>query len=816
VVLTFSAAALAPGQTPGTGTGTGAGTAATPGRATAAPAPPVPLAQFVAADDLAALVEFAGLDAHGDAWRGTAAYKILNTTSTGPMLESLLAQVLDQMESAPSPARLTGAEKVAIVEHVLRHGLVFAIQRKPGATDDAGERGVLVLRNAATKDARPVFGKLVGQAMGPRGKPASQVKGARKTVLVTPADGGTPWVWWTEKEDLVIAPSAASVDTILAALDGKAKTAVDHALRKELASREGAFQPVGLAFVDFQSLPPSTPGLPESARSAGLDQVRSLDFRWGLENAAMMSVLRLQAPGPRQGLLALVDQPTFTATSLPPLPASTLSFTALSVQPLSVLDALVAGSRSSPQLADAIAAVQRRVQEKTRRRFREDVLGQLGPKLVVFNTPPKATAARGPLAALGGLGLQVPRGAMAIEVKDPAFFGKVLDELIIFANQEMDTQLPALAPIFAAPPEKAADPNRPAPKKKGTSPNPNVPRFQLLSPQAPKLYLLRLPPALGALTNLNLTVALGKNHLVIATAADLARETLALEGKTDGRWIPAGDLAETFGRLPQGLTMLQVSDTSTTLPESLANLPATMATLNTALAAAASGRAVPGLPGLANLPAGAPGGGGGAAPIPGAFVDGGGGSGPSSGSSGRGDSTSGGGLSSDVSSGGSGSSSSSSGPSSGSSSGGDPGSGAPGGPAGARAPGAIVLDPAKAPKADEIRPLLFPGASALSVAGPEIRFESRTAFPNLVSWNSGLAAGLLAPAIQSAREAARRAQPQPPGAAATAPGATPAPTAPGAAPAPAAAPGAPPGVAPRNYGAAPIPGRGRGRVDDNP
>lgn len=752
--LTLSVAGLAAGQAePDT----------TPARATAPSAPPVPLAQFVSGENLVALVEFNGLDSQGDAWHNTAAYKVLNSTTTGQMLESLLSQILDQTgKNAASPSLLTGAERVTIIEHALRNGFVFALQGKQGTADAADGHAVFVLRNAAAKDARPVFGKLLGQLMGSKSKPTSQVKGTRKTVLVTP-EGGKPWAWWAEKDDLVIAPSAGDVDVILAALEGKVKSAVDHPQRKELAAPEGDFQPIGLAFADPKALPP-LPAEPANAlRTAGLDKVERVDFRWGIENTALMSVLRIQSPPPRQGLLTIADQPTFNTTNLPLIPASALSFTAFSLNPTILLDALKAASASNPALADALQAAEARVQEETRKRLREDVLEQLGPRMVLFTTAEKATAGRGgPLAALAGMGLQVPRGAIAIELKDPAEFSRTLDELIVFANREFADRLPALSPMFAPPAPRADDPNRPgAARQKSTAPNPNVPRFQLLSAQDPKLYLLRLPTAIGALTNLNLTVALGKKHLVIGTAADLARETLALEDKTEGRWVPAGDLAQTFTRLPQGLTMLQVSDNSATLPESLANLPTTIAGLSTMMAAAASGRTPPGLPGMPmpgapGMPApppAAPGGGSGLA------VDGGAASFGSSGaSSSSGDSAlapapgdpidQGSGAPIDQGSGAPGA----------------PGAGGGGGGDAVAGPIAFTLDPALAPKAEEIRALLFPGSAALSVNGAEIRYETRTAFPNIVSGSSGMSAALLMPAIQAARDAARRTQQQQQGA----------------------------------------------------
>ena len=82
---------------------------------------------------------------------------------------------------------------------------------------------------------------------------------------------------------------------------------------------------------------------------------------------------------------------------------------------------------------------------------------------------------------------------------------------------------------------------------------------------------------------------------------------------------------------------------------------------------------------------------------------------------------------------------------------------APGGRPGAG--GALHVDPTKVPRADELRPLLFPASTALDRRSRGARFVVRESIPSISSPAvSGVLVALLLPAVQAAREAARRAQ----------------------------------------------------------
>ena len=87
-----------------------------------------PLARYVPKENLVLYAEFAGLDAHAEAWKKTAAYKMLNQTPLGVMLEEVAAQLLDKGMSYLPNRRLSGTEVVTLVKNTAKNGWVFALE----------------------------------------------------------------------------------------------------------------------------------------------------------------------------------------------------------------------------------------------------------------------------------------------------------------------------------------------------------------------------------------------------------------------------------------------------------------------------------------------------------------------------------------------------------------------------------------------------------------------------------------------------------------------------------------------------------------
>jgi len=651
--------------------------------AMAGPAPgqgnPPPLSRYVPRDNLIFYVEFDGLDAHADAWRKTAAYKILNDTPTGAMLEDLFVQLVGKIPGG----KISGPDALALFKHVARSGFILAGAKDPAKPKDVFS--VLVLRDAyKNKDVRPIAARAMqALAFAPGAKLQSVMRAGHKVASGLNPGGGTAtfWVEDSKKEDIVVVlPTAESADFILETLDGKRPSVTAEARRSELIKPEDGFVPVLAGFLNVP--PESLATIPDAL---GLGSMKRLDYRWGFQDDSLMSITRISAPSPRKGALALLDGPGFEKGSLPPVPESVTDFSVVAFDAKGTIDKLVDVAKmirpdAGEQWKQAVDAVK----AKTRLRLKEDILGHLGPKAAWYVMPAKAgtpaTLATPNMISMmmAGMGLdQLPKAALIVEVDDSAAFGKVLDELMAFANREIKAQAAAKGG------EAGAQKNR-----RASAP----PTFEFrLMPGETKTYVLGVPPELANMVPATFrpAVRLGPKHVVLAVNSETARA--ALEAKAGST---PSELAAAFRAMPSKLKFLAVSDQRDTTPAVLASLPAKLqAGINTAILQA-KGQAIPaGGPGP-NLVNPQP---GGVAPTAPDSLSALGSTGP------------------------------------GAPNPGGPIPGAPGEARPAEGNGTIVLqvDPAKLPSADAIKALLYPSVAAAEVNDEGLRIITRGAFPTL-------------------------------------------------------------------------------------
>ena len=373
-----------------------------------APSPAPPLARYIPGDELAFYWEFEGLSAHAEGARKSAISKLLNDTPLGALLEDLATQVITKAQQQAPPGRqVPAADYLALLRHGVQEGLAVGVFGKgPDKTN-----ALVVVR----KGNRPEFLRFMrliatSGGFGPDLKQDDrQVSG--RTLHPLGANG----VWWLEQDDLLMT-GKIGVETVLAVIEGKAPSAVNHPLRAQVMKAEQGLELASYAFLDFAALP----ALPPEAKREGFDGIKHIELQWGFQGDALMTVVRCIAPAPRRGVLALFDQPTFNLQSLPAIPAGQHAFAVLSIDLAKTYEQFATLVRpTDANTQSPVDAVDNAFRQQFGLNLREDVLRPLGPKVAIYAQPTAAPPPGNPLAAM-----VTPYTGMtiSIQVRDHAAF----------------------------------------------------------------------------------------------------------------------------------------------------------------------------------------------------------------------------------------------------------------------------------------------------------------------------------------------------------------------------------------------------------
>ncbi len=389
---------------------------------------------------------------------------------------------------------------------------------------------------------------------------------------------GRNGTWWVEKGDLVFT-AANKVDEILEVLDGKRANAVGHPLRAPLARPRKEFRVVARGFLDLSALPPMSPG----AARLGLDGLKRIELTWGFQttggfgprSALIRTVLRVVAPAPRRGVLALLDQPSFLSHLLPPLPPGQTDFTVLSVDFAKTFDQVVAMAKeSNPRLADQIARLEDAIWQGFSTSLRNDLLATFGPQLAVYAQPTASKAGADPMSVLA---LRLAGLTLSIQVRDRARAARLaLDPLIGIVNRVL-TQV----------------------RVQGDQPGGKAPVLEFRKQAGPDpSYVLDIPPGLLPAPFQGIyqpTVMLAQNQLVIsATTASAQRAVAACNGGPDQRERQNPGWGIQQRALPPELVLFNVTDPRESVAALIESLPAVAKLLSQEIEQAQRPQARPG------------------------------------------------------------------------------------------------------------------------------------------------------------------------------------------------------------------------------
>jgi hypothetical protein len=746
--------------------------AASKAKSTAAESPGevIPLGQYVPKDKLGMYFEFSGLDAHADAWSKTAAAKMLTDTPLGGMLEEVASQLLDRFTLIFPNRRVSGPELVKLIKHAIHSGFVVGL--RPGSVDQKASGAILVIRNAGSKEMRSISARVLGWMMGADAKPKIEHKEGRTLISVPLGGGAIPgaigWAWWTERSDLVVcAPFPSAVDDTLAALDGKVPSAVDHPIAQELHKPDGAFTPVGVGFFDPAVVPSTAASVATipGVDAAGLSTKR-LELRFGFDDDALMTVLRMVHSGSAAETAAVNSYPTFDKTTLLPMPEGVDSFVELSMSPAKIVEMITQAAPGFKEQYDDLSAAIRATGKVD---VEKDLLGGFGPKMAIYLAPGRSavtTSDESPenlfskgmnsLMSFSALQAMFPKITLIAEVKDPVNFAKALDTAITAINSEFKARAIEIATEAEAAKGAPADAGRNAAGKSAAAAAERAKRRRIretphpmfkAAPDRKTTYFLHTPHdsvmRFGT-SSLGPTVQLDGKYLAISVAPDAVRGAIdAIKSKNSK---PSAKVEKALDHAPDKMIALLVEDISESLPTFLASLPGTLqALINTSIAMSAL---PPASGGPAGGPAAAPTG-----PPPGGPL---GGAGPR----GMGLRMAGGPRPP------------------GSPEGPGQGGRGPGAPAAPAAPSMLQfnIDPAKLPKAEDLKALMFANTISVAISDREVKLVARGAFPTVNLPILMAPISLLTPPIKMLAENAAKA------AAAAAPTAAANPTGPPTAP----------------------------------
>lgn len=378
------------------------------------------------------LYTFDGLESHPQAWQGTGAQKALIESGLAGTVKKLLDFAV--LESGEPAAEL--AEKMVL--QAFRRGASLAVGVETVQNLPAPQV-TLLLHGCA--DFEQQLTKLLMAGPLQNLKPKTETIAGRKVIrLPIPETPGNEVGWWTDGGHLVIAFGGNAVQSALDVAQGKLPNLTSNTVVKGLRTAKD-FEVASVSLIDLKSLLAlvqnlQIPAIPDSGRGAvdvsevlkstGLDGLGMLQGRWGFRGEAIWAEAFLQAPQPRTGLLALLDQRAFGVADLPSLPKGCEHFSAFrfdvskfNTTLTTLIDEGIAkfAPEGTPEVAQHLAMA------KTMIGFDpvEDLLDHLGDTIVGFFDPSASAL--------------MPAAGLLVQVDDSAKLLATLSKLEALAMQ---------------------------------------------------------------------------------------------------------------------------------------------------------------------------------------------------------------------------------------------------------------------------------------------------------------------------------------------------------------------------------------------
>lgn len=301
------------------------------------------------------LAHWDGSEEHAEAWRKTAAYESIHGSGLDELWDRFVTFTKSRL---PPQLGLDGVLKS--LSHVTAKGASLAIT----LPQDGPPLPVLTTVLHEGAELEPSLGGLLRRSAGRQlGIQKRTVRGREVSVGVFPDSPNVELGWWVEGPHLVLVVGSSAVDSAVAVATGDSPNVTADLLWQKHMTGDRDFELTSVGWLDLQPvrekfggmpLPPAPGGrrlvVDDVVKALGLDGLNSIAGVSGYDGRAIRSEWTVDAPGPRRGLLALLDQEPISLDDLPPLPRDVSAFQASSFDWLTLYEAGVGIAREIAKL----------------------------------------------------------------------------------------------------------------------------------------------------------------------------------------------------------------------------------------------------------------------------------------------------------------------------------------------------------------------------------------------------------------------------------------------------------------------------------
>jgi hypothetical protein len=346
-----------------------------------------------------------GVDAHRAAFEKSALGAMLKG-DTGKFFDGVVKQLQQSAGSALTVAGLLSgkppeqleklqadaSEATKLLGLFSEKGLILAVEGR-AILPAPQAQATLIIPDAGDK-SKALFGaiKLIA---GLADIPIKETKTLERTVFSIQAEP-VHITWWLEgKHAVLLVGTDKPEDAVKRMRTGNHARLVSSPMFKKLTEFKD-FETAARAYVDVAGIVKLAALLGKEATEIidilGLNGLKTITFHSGFEGNAERGLVVIDAPGPRKGLLSLLNGKPFKLGDVPPLPDDVISWQMASFDPAGSWDRIVG-------LIETVVAVLAKdqlpmVQEAIKQiditlgvNLRQDVLGALGEYIVQYASP---------------------------------------------------------------------------------------------------------------------------------------------------------------------------------------------------------------------------------------------------------------------------------------------------------------------------------------------------------------------------------------------------------------------------------------------